>query len=128
MSNHYSGLLSLMLPILLPRMATAETSPSASTGIEGVIFVSPSHGGPIRQGVPSTAAVANVPFVVQKGDQTVTSFTTDGEGRFQVSLPPGHYTVFRSNTGSRIGRWRFEADVIAGQVTKVQWTADSGMR
>ena len=128
MSNRHGGVLSLVLSILTAIVAMAETSPSANTGIEGVIFVSPSHGGPIRQGVPSTAAVANVPFVVQKGDQTVTSFTTDGEGRFQVSLPPGHYTVFRSNTGSRIGRWRFEADVIAGQVTKVQWTADSGMR
>jgi hypothetical protein len=28
----------------------------------------------------------------------------------------------------RIGRWRFEADVVAGQTTKVNWTADSGMR
>jgi hypothetical protein len=128
MSNRDRGLLSLVLSILFPIIAMAETSPSANTGIEGVIFVSPSHGGPIRLGVPNTAPVANVAFVVQKGDQTVTSFTTDGEGRFQVCLPPGHYTVSRSNSSGRIGRWRFEADVVAGQVAKVQWTADSGMR
>lgn len=128
MNNRYGGLLSFVLPILFPIIAMAETSPSANTGIEGVIFVSPSHGGPVRPGVPNTAPVANIAFVVQKGDQPVTSFTTDGEGRFQVSLPPGHYTVSRSNFNSRIGRWRFEADVVAGQVTKVQWTADSGMR
>ena len=128
MSNRYRGLRSLLLSILFPIIAMAETSPSAKTGIEGVISVSPSHGGPVRQGVPDTAPVANVAFVVQKGDQTVTSFTTDGEGRFQVSLPPGHYTVSRSNYTARIGHWRFEADVVTGQVTKVQWTADSGMR
>ena len=128
MSNRHRGLLSLVLSILSPIIAMAETSPSPNTGIEGVIFVSPSHGGPVRQDVPNTAPVANVAFVVKKGEETITSFKTDGEGRFQVSLPPGHYTVTRNDSGSRIGRWRFEADVVAGQVTKVQWTADSGMR
>jgi hypothetical protein len=72
--------------------------------------------------------VRNAPFVVKAGDATVATFTTDAEGRFQVALPPGHYVILREGAGPRIGRWRFEADVVAGQVTKVSWTADSGMR
>ena len=69
----------------------------------------------------------NVQFLVKAGDATVKTFTRDGEGRFQVALPPGHYVILREGAG-RIGRWHFEADVVAGQMTKVNWTADSGMR
>lgn len=70
----------------------------------------------------------NVQFVVKAGEATIKTFTTDGEGRFQVALPPGHYVIMREGAPPRIGRWRFEADVAAGQMTKVNWTADSGMR
>lgn len=70
----------------------------------------------------------NAQFVVKAGDATVATFTTDGDGRFQVALPPGHYVVAREGAAPRVGRWRFEADVVTGQITQVTWTADSGMR
>src|SRR3989454_12738323 len=109
--------------------AVAETPAPGTSGIGGTIVVSPSRPGPIRKGEgPSVAPVGNAQFVVKAGDATVKTFTTDGEGRFQVALPPGHYVVLREGAAPRIGRWRFEADVIAGQMTKVNWTADSGMR
>ena len=107
----------------------SEPDRRSSSGIEGTIRVSPTRGGPIRKGEePSVAPVRNTQFVVKAGDATVKTFTTDGEGRFQVALPPGHYVIVREGAAPRIGRWRFEADVVAGQVTKVNWTADSGMR
>jgi protocatechuate 3,4-dioxygenase beta subunit len=65
---------------------------------------------------------------VKKEDAPVASFTTDAEGRFRVSLPPGHYTVMREDSGARIGHWRFEVEVVVGSVAKVNWTGDSGMR
>ena len=109
--------------------AVAETPAPGTSGIEGTIVVSPSRPGPIRKDEgPSVAPVGNVQFVVKAGDATVKTFTTDGEGRFQVALPPGHYVVLREGAAPRVGRWRFEADVVAGQMTKVNWTADSGMR
>jgi hypothetical protein len=109
--------------------AVAETPAPDAGGIEGAIVVSPTRPGPIRKDEePSVAPVGNVQFVVKAGDATVKAFTTDGEGRFQVALPSGHYVILREVPGSRVGRWRFEADVVAGQVTKVKWTADSGMR
>jgi hypothetical protein len=99
------------------------------SGIEGTIVVSPTRPGPIRKNEePSVAPVRNTQFVVKAGDATLKIFSTDGEGRFQVALSPGHYVVLREGAGAGIGRWRFEADVVAGQVTKVNWTADSGMR
>ena len=109
--------------------AVAETPAPGMSGIEGTIVVSPTRPGPIRKDEePRVAPVRNTQFVVKAGDATVKTFATDGEGRFQVALPPGHYVVLREGAASRVGSWRFEADVIAGQMTKVNWTADSGMR
>ena len=109
--------------------AVAETSASNASGIEGMIVVSPTRPGPIRQNEePSVAPVGNAQFVVKAGDATVKTFTTDREGRFQVALPPGHYVIVGAGPWSGVGRWRFEADVVASQMTKVSWTADSGMR
>ena len=109
--------------------AVAETPSSNTSGIEGTIVVSPSRPGPIRKGEgPSVAPVSNSQFVVKAGDASVKTFTTDGEGHFQVALPAGHYVILRQGAAPRVGLWRFDADVVAGQVTKVNWTADSGMR
>jgi hypothetical protein len=109
--------------------AVGETPSPNTSGIEGTIVVSPSRPGPIRKDEgPSVAPVGNTQFVIKAGDATVKTFTTDGEGRFQVALPPGHYVVLREEAAPRVGSWRFEADVVAGQMTKVNWTADSGMR
>jgi hypothetical protein len=121
-------LMAAVLFVLLPLAARAETPPPIDTGIDGVISVSPSRPGPQRIEVPNIAPAANLLFVVKKEDKTVATFTTDAEGRFQVRLVPGHYTVLREDPGARVGHWRFEADVVANQITKVHWTGDSGMR
>ena len=93
-----------------------------------MILVSPSRPGPTRKDQPSTAPAPNLTFVVKSGEARVAAFTTDSEGRFRVSLPPGQYIVLREDPGARIGHWRFEAEVKAGEVTTVRWVGDSGMR
>ena len=109
--------------------AVAETPLPGTSGIEGTIVVSPTRPGPIRKDEePRVAPVGNAQFAIKAGDAIVKTFTTDGDGRFQVALPPGHYVIVREGAAARIGRWRFEADVVASQMTKVNWTADSGMR
>jgi hypothetical protein len=114
-----------LLGAILISSATAQT---ISSGIEGVIMVSPSRPGPTRRDGPSAAPAGNLEFAVKREDAKVAVFTTDAEGRFRVSLPPGHYTVMREDAGAKIGHWRFETDVKPGEMTKVQWTGDSGMR
>jgi hypothetical protein len=73
--------------------------------------------------------LANATFAVEKNDGEVTSFITDEQGRFRVSLPPGHYKISLKGRKSSIGRFGpFETDVAAGKMTNVQWECDSGIR
>src|SRR5438876_330028 len=112
----------------------AQTPPTpmpeaAETGIEGVMTVGPIHGGPVRPGIPSTKPLANAIFVVGNETGAVAEFTTDDQGRFRVSLAPGHYTVTKKDNQKGIGRYGpFDVDVTAGQMTKVEWHCDTGMR
>ena len=102
---------------------------AAETGIEGVITVSPTHGGPVRPGMASSAALANAIFVVGNETGAVAEFTADANGRFKVSVAPGHYMVTKKDRQKGIGRYGpFDVDVVAGQMTEVEWQCDTGMR
>jgi hypothetical protein len=110
-------------------VATILSASEPQTGIEGVITVAPVHGGPTRMGIPDSRALANMTFIAQKQNGTATSFTTDDQGRFRLSLEPGRYTVSLKEKKAGIGRYGpFEVDVVDGQMTKVEWRCDTGMR
>jgi hypothetical protein len=110
-------------------LSWAQTHSELSSGIEGIITISPIRPGPIRQDMPSAGPFANGTFTVQNETGIVTSFTTDAEGRFRVSLPPGHYTVTKKDGQRGVGHFGpFEVDVAAGKMTPVEWRCDSGMR
>lgn len=119
----------LMLLSMSANISSAQRHSESGSGIEGVITISPICPGPIRADMPGAGPFGNVTFTVQNQTGLVTSFTTDAEGRFRVSLPPGHYTVAREGKKSGIGRFGpFEVDVAAGKMTAVEWQCDSGMR
>ena len=125
-----SRLFALFLCLLFMTTSQASSAESAiGTGIEGVISISPSHPGPTRTDETDSNGLPNTEFVVANETGTVASFKTDDQGHFHVALPPGHYKVSRKEGQPRIGRFGpFDVDVTAGQVTKVQWNCDSGMR
>jgi len=120
----------LMSVSMLWSFAPAETpSGGVGSGIEGVVTISPAMPGPAREGMPDTKPLPNMAWVVQSEKGIVASFTTDSNGRFRVSLPPGHYTVSHQGGVGRIGRFGpFEVDVVPGKMTTVEWKCDSGMR
>jgi hypothetical protein len=126
--------LSLVGFLVFAGFCYAQTSPTpmpeaAETGIEGVITLSPTHPGPVRPGMISSKPLANATFVVGNENGAVAEFTTDAQGRFKVSLAPGHYTVTKKDQQKGIGRHGpFDVDVTAGQMTKVEWQCDTGMR
>jgi len=115
----------IMCAVFLP----GQTQSGSETGIEGVITIDPTRPGPVRADDPSSQPLANTAFVVENQKGETTSFTTDDQGRFRTPLAPGHYKVSMKGRTSSIGRFGpFEVDVVAGQMTKVQWRCDSGMR
>ncbi|SRR6266446_5363783 len=130
--NIYRAIISMLLapfPFFLLAVPAPASAGESGTGIEGVITVGPVHGGPTRIGVPDSRPLANATFLAQNQNGTVTSFTTDDQGRFRLSLDPGHYTVSLKEKKARIGRYGpFAADVIADQMIKVEWRCDTGMR
>jgi hypothetical protein len=110
-------------------LSPGQTQSASETGIEGVITISPIQPGPVRADAPSSRPLANTAFVVENPKGEVTSFTTDDQGRFRMPLAPGHYKVSLKGRTSSIGKYGpFEVDVVPGQMTKVQWQCDSGIR
>jgi hypothetical protein len=107
----------------------SEAQPETGTGLEGEIRMGPIHGGPTRIGVADTRPLANTAFVVKKDDKIIASFETDDQGRFRVSLPPGKCTVSQRDGKGKVGRYGpFEVEIVAGQMKKVQWECDTGLR
>ena len=120
----------LAIVFLCPSIRS-ESTPAAqtSTGIEGLITISPIQGGPTRIGTPDSKGLPNMEFVVQNEKGEIASFTTDGNGKFRVEVPAGHYTVSRKGGKHAIQRYGpFDVDVVAGKMTKVTWNCDSGIR
>jgi Prealbumin-like fold domain len=110
-------------------VSTGQTPSGAESGIEGAITISPANPGPIRADAPDSKPLANTTFMVEDKNTEVTSFTTDDQGRFRVSLSPGHYKVLLKGKKTSIGRFGpFEVDVAPGKMTKVEWKCDSGIR
>jgi hypothetical protein len=115
--------------VLAETSSTATPKAQSETGLEGVILVGPIQGGPTRQGVPNSRPLANTEFLVVKENNPVAFFKTDDEGRFRISLPAGHYTISRKDWKASIGSYGpFEVEVAAGQIKRVQWNCDTGIR
>jgi hypothetical protein len=113
----------------------AETTPTpspasdAGTGLEGVITVSPIHGGPIKEGEESSGPLVKKAFVVKQDERVVGEFETDEKGRFRIVLPAGRYTVEGKNPKHRFEHYGpMNVAVEAGKMTSVKWDFDTGLR
>jgi hypothetical protein len=121
--------IALAVLIMCAGFLSGQTQSGSETGIEGVVTISPIKAGPVRADGPSSLPLGNTAFVVENQKGNVASFTTDENGHFRMPLAPGHYKVSFKERKSSIGRYGpFEVDVVAGQMTKVQWQCDSGIR
>jgi hypothetical protein len=130
MSGRTKLRLFLALIITYGSMSFGQIDPDRGTGIEGVITVSPIRPGPIRAGsdIPNAGPLPNAIFTVENDKGKVTSFTTDNQGRFRVSLKPGHYVVALAEHRFPRPCGPFEIDVESAKMTKVEWRCDTGIR
>src|SRR5438132_5876160 len=125
------GTFSMVLAFLIMSalFSPGQTPSGAETGIEGVITISPTQAGPVRDDSPASRPLANAAFAVENEKGEAASFTTDGQGHFRTSVPPGHYKVSMKGRRPGIGRFGpFEVDVVPGKMARVQWECDSGIR
>jgi len=117
------------LAVLVVSASFCAAQSSSQTGLQGVIKIGPTQPGPIKADTPASKPFANATFVIQNDKGTVTSFTTDVQGRFRVSLEPGHYTVAKKGDKPAIGNYGpFPVQIVAGKMTEVEWQCDSGIR
>lgn len=109
--------------------ATKE-SPSGQSGIQGQVLIGPTCGGPIRVGATECADKpyqATLTILDANGLQ-VTQIQTDAEGRFQISLPPGTYTLRPESDTPLPYAPEQVITVLEGHFTQVTITYDSGLR
>jgi Prealbumin-like fold domain len=120
----------LALFLTFGSMSSGQIEPDRATGVEGVVTVSPTRPGPIRADseIPNAAPLPNAVFTVRNEKGTVTSFTTDSEGRFRISLKPGHYVILLAEHRFPRPCGPFDIDVVPGKMVKVEWRCDTGMR
>jgi len=77
--------------------------------------------------MPDSKPMSRATFVVESEHGPVTSFVTDDDGRFRVSLPPGHYRLSFKDQQPKVGHYGpFEVEVIARQLTNVEWHCNTG--
>ncbi len=121
----------MFIAMAIPSFSNADTpaATDSGAGIKGTISVTPAQPGPSHVGEADLKPLPNTTWAVNNQQGEVTTFTTDADGRFQVSLPPGHYTISLAGTKHSIGKFGpFEVDVVAGKMTDVNWQCDSGIR
>lgn len=62
------------------------------TGIRGTMLVGPIQPGPQRAGDEAEAPL-QASFLVYRSGEKVAAFESDEAGRFEISLPPGEYSI-----------------------------------
>ena len=112
-------------------MVQAQPSPApvTQTGIEGLIMMSPSHGGPIRQGEDDSRPVASTAFVVSAEDKIVGGLAPMITAASRFCCRPAVTVCLPKGAKRGVGMYGpFQVEVVAGKMQKVRWECDSGMR
>lgn len=123
----------LILAACAQRVGQA-SPPSSQTlspqgALSGIVMAGPTCPGPAT--IPERPGCADQPvrdlqLHISRSDGWEITTTTDQQGRFTVTLPPGSYLV-TARFGVR-GLQSTSVKVIMGQTTTVQITLDTGMR
>ncbi len=125
-----AGIFLLLAIAILPGMSVRmKAEPPAGTGIEGNVRISPTHGGPIKEGEPDSAPLTNATIIIETATGTTQTVTTDAQGRFKIELPAGRYSIRTEKTGMRgRGCGLTDIEVAAGKFKQVELKCDTGMR
>ncbi len=105
----------------------ASTPTPIDSGIRGLVQLSPTCPGPTLAD-PCTSPLAKQLVIVDASGKEVTRVTSAVDGTFQVTLPPGEYTVNPAPNDPLPIAPPQSVSVVAGTYTDVQIDYDSGIR
>ena len=123
------GVLALVVacgPTLSGNGDLIDQTPQLPSGVRGTVLLCPGLPDPA-----STAQPCDTPYKAQlailDGDgKVVTRVTSGDDGRFQLDLPPGEYTLAPQNGDPYPTAPSMPVIVVAGQYTDIQVNYDSG--
>ena len=112
--------------------ATAGAGPPAEdtgTGLRGVVLMGPVTPGPVAVG-ESDEAPFSAAFSVLSAEGKTAHFQSGDDGRFELALPPGTYTIVPDTTAPipYPGKQRQVVTVPATGYAEVTLRFDTGMR
>ena len=128
----FSGKFYRPIPFLLAAICMAgflaPPANAAETGIRGTVSWGPVHGGPARMGRSEEAPLSASFLVLGSGKKV--SFKSDKKGYFEVSLPPGEYTIVpdKSKPMPFPGKQKKMVTVPEDGFAEVTLRFDTGMR
>lgn len=91
---HASRRFPALLMVLCVMVSGCVSAPAhaSETGIQGTVLWGPVQPGPTRLGQTDEAPLS-ASFTVYGPENAVARFRSDEKGNFEVSLPPGDYTI-----------------------------------
>jgi len=108
-----------------PGAGTATTTAAPASGLYGMATQGPTQ--PVCQEGQPCSGPYQGPLEAVGGDGAVHAFATAQDGSFNVTLPPGHYTL-RGPPDRSLPRCAGGADVPAGAYVRVDVMCDTGIR
>ena len=104
------------------------TSPSATTGLTGVVTRGPTT--PVCQVQTPCDAPFSATFTVEQNGRRITDFRSDANGRFTVMLPTGVYRIVPGADAPIISpqSQAKSAEVLPGGLTEIRLDFDTGIR
>lgn len=118
------SLLSLLVAACDP--SQAGSTPAAASGIRGSVLICPGPPDPEATAQPCDAPYKAQLAVLDGDGNVVTRVTSGDDGRFQLDLAPGEYTLAPQNGDPYPTAPSQPVIVVAGQYTDIQVNYDSG--
>ena len=104
------------------------SSPVLPAGLRGTVLLCPGPPDPAATAAPCTTPYRAQLAILDGDGNVVTRISSDDDGRFQVDLAPGEYTLAPQNGDPYPTAPSQPVIVIAGQSTDVQVNYDNGSR
>lgn len=122
-----------MNPVALAKLlilACAGAAATMTTGVSGIVRITPARPGPQRIGESGHAPMAGAAVQVRDADHRVVArVVTGADGKFSADVPPGEYQLEVDVGNAQLPRCgAAHAIVQQGHVAQVELECDSGMR